>query len=472
MTDNHRKSLTNSDRQFERAGFTWLIVLLAIVALFGGSSRTDPPQLIALRALTGLMIIPLIFYWPQRRPGGFGLPGLLSLALAGWTALQLLPLPPALWTLLPGRDIVAAMDAAANLDGMWRPISLAPGRTLNALFGLIVPGVGLLLYAIFRPERRHVLRMLVGVGAGNALLGLLQLLGPEDGVLYRFSITNPGYPVGFFANHNHSAVFSALTLLIAGYCLADTMRRRREKPVEQGALLVCFALIFLVAISGGSRAGLGATLVSLVLSAAMVLTAIRGHKRTVQASRNDGLLRFAKNPRVLLALLVIVLGALFMLIDRIPALERFTAGGDIEELRWRLLPHLLDMVRQYWLTGTGFGSFDAVYKIHEPTGLAQPTYLNQAHNDWAQLIIEGGLPAAALLIVLIISSARRIREMGRRNGGLMPILLWSGVVAVIALGSCSSGWGRWSTIPCARRCFSLSPYGLSPCCFRPEVLKL
>ena len=49
--------------------------------------------------------------------------------------------------------------------------------------------------------------------------------------------------------------------------------------------------------------------------------------------------------------------------------------------------------------GAGFGSFESVYLGFEPFDLLRSTYLNAAHNDLAQIIIEGGMGAIALLVV-------------------------------------------------------------------------
>ena len=71
------------------------------------------------------------------------------------------------------------------------------------------------------------------------------------------------------------------------------------------------------------------------------------------------------------------------------------------------------MISQFWLLGTGFGSFEEVYHIFEPDRLLFPEYINQAHNDWAQLVIEGGLPAVAIGLVALAGLARGSIAMAR-----------------------------------------------------------
>jgi O-antigen ligase len=52
--------------------------------------------------------------------------------------------------------------------------------------------------------------------------------------------------------------------------------------------------------------------------------------------------------------------------------------------------------------GSGFGTFDPVYRMVEPDSLLSTIYLNEAHNEPLQLAIEGGLPALLLLLLFLV----------------------------------------------------------------------
>jgi O-antigen ligase len=60
------------------------------------------------------------------------------------------------------------------------------------------------------------------------------------------------------------------------------------------------------------------------------------------------------------------------------------------------------MANDFFPWGTGFGAFERTFLTYEPTELLRDTYVNQAHNDLMQFIIEGGLGAAAILTAFII----------------------------------------------------------------------
>src|SRR5690606_13196271 len=91
--------------------------------------------------------------------------------------------------------------------------------------------------------------------------------------------------------------------------------------------------------------------------------------------------------------------------SRALAFDRLFSGDNVEELRGQLVPTLTKMLTDYFPWGSGFGSFEYVYRIYEPLELLRPAYLNQAHNDWLQFPIEGGLPAILIAAVAAIWAA-------------------------------------------------------------------
>ena len=52
--------------------------------------------------------------------------------------------------------------------------------------------------------------------------------------------------------------------------------------------------------------------------------------------------------------------------------------------------------------GSGFGTFQAVYAMHETPATMLSEYVNHAHNDWLELWLEGGIPAAMLMAAFVI----------------------------------------------------------------------
>jgi len=415
---------------------------VVLVFAIGGGSRND---IIALALLRPLAFGFLLYALLVMRAGDLRavrVPLGLLLALAGLMALQLAPLPPSWWTGLPGRELTVQIFAAGGIDTPWLPLSVSPSRTLNSAMSLAVPLAGLLLFAVQEVGRKPALLAVVWAMAMlSVVIGILQLVGPEHGPLYFYNITNNGLPVGLFANRNHQALMVCFAILLSGYRIASgagwngaeqsgatrngAMRNGAAgigKIAAAGAVLICVPFLLIA----GSRAGLLIGLAMILAAAMLVHLAHRSGDRKGRsaAQRRSSWLIKAEFAAVL-ALLVTA----FVTQSRSLALDRLLATGDEFELRGQVWPVLAQLVRQNWLAGTGFGSFEFVFKQAEPLALLRPAYLNQAHNDWAQWLIEGGLPAltilAGFLVWLAMKCARLGRDMlaGRAQAALAGLLI-------------------------------------------------
>lgn len=414
-----------------------MIALLAlVVACLGGSSRTDAAQITALRPLAALFLIPALYYWSRDAAAEARAPLVLLSALTLLMVVQLIPLPPSIWEMLPGRAAIAEMGQTLGQGDVWRPLSLVPARTLNALASLVVPIAALGCLVMLRTERHTILYIVAGMGIANTLLAIAQTASGGMAALYPYAITNAGTAVGIFANQNHSAVFAGLTLVIIGYLLADAVNTHRSRQ-SKSVLAALFLLVMVAAMTGGSRAGLLACLLALLSSAAMVWIGLGTKGRGGDAMPQIFGRRLSPVWVLVLAgVLVAVILGLFVAMERVPALRNLTDQGSFDDLRWRLVPVFEAMLRSYWLTGAGFGSFEEAYHIFEPVGLMEPIYVNQAHNDWVQLIIEGGVAALALVMAAGWWFVRCLRRMGWDNRmAMIGQLFWLSLALILLFAS-------------------------------------
>jgi O-antigen ligase len=60
----------------------------------------------------------------------------------------------------------------------------------------------------------------------------------------------------------------------------------------------------------------------------------------------------------------------------------------------------LQMIRDRPWTGFGLGTWPTAYPRYALYD--DGTFVNQAHNDWAQWTVEGGIPFLVLLVILVI----------------------------------------------------------------------
>lgn len=367
---------------------TLLIVLFAVLWIAGGASRGDAAgQILVRAAAVGVLVIAAL--WGRT-------PSLAPVAPVAWlllaavllAVLQLLPLPSSLWQAAPGRDALKEV-ALFTRDG-WRPLAIVPSATLNALFSLIVPVAALAVAAGATAEDRARLpALLLALTALSMLLGLLQFSGA--------SINNPlvndapGAVTGSFANRNHLALSLAMgCVLVPAWVFAGEHRPGWRAPVGV-ALVLLFALTIL---ASGSRAGMGLGAISIVLGLLLarrrVKFELRRYPRWAFPALIGGIVSV-----IAIAVLVSIAA------DRAVSIDRAFGIDAAQDMRSRGLPVVLAMVREYFPWGSGLGSFDPLFRMHEPFGLLKPTYFNHAHNDFLEVVLDAGLPGLMLLITAI-----------------------------------------------------------------------
>lgn len=409
----------NPDRAF------WLFVVFAtLVFLLGGGSRYDIASIGPLRAIAGLFLIIAIWFQTEATFKKVVVPISFILALAIWMIVQLIPLPHSLWSSLNGREDIVRLDQLIGFDDISRSISLSTLRTLNSLASLIVPLTALMLAQFLDAAGwRRLITVIVVAGLATALLGIAQVsLRGVDG-LYFYEITNSNNAVGFFSNRNHNALFLNIALL----CSVFRTGKKGEKEGATGNLIWLSGqtLLIIAILINGSRFGLA------LLAGVGVIFAVRAY--LAKGNKKEG----AGNSRLIAgaaALLSLGLITIFAALERIPAIERIFGQNMAADQRAESLPYSIQLAIDNFPYGAGFGAFEQAYRAVEPVELLSPTYFNHAHNDWLQLVIEGGLPGVLLLVAaLAFLALRLVGAWRRRNDSEADITLNALGFSILAL---------------------------------------
>lgn len=382
--------------------FYAFVAFLIIVFFTGGGARDDIQSLLLLRPVAIMFAAYAVTVKLPKEWRGRQFPLYIAAAFAVLMLAQLVPLPPSIWTALPQRQIFVDIANIAGIEQPCRALSLSPSKTLNSLFSLSVPIAAVMLYLNLNGEdRRKAIPVIMGLCAISALWGIFQIIGPSRGPLYLYRITNFSTGVGLFANRNHQAIMLASTIAMLGWYAALSQKRNGRLSGTKFyasivTILVLIPLIFVV----GSRAGLLLMIPAAIM--AMVFQYL-GNNHSISQDSNGKLKKQISNlisNRILVlvasALAIISIALASVILSRSLALGRLLGASELVELRFQLLPTLLTMMENYMPWGSGFGSFEHIYKINEPQELLSTKYLNQAHNDWFQYVIEGGLPAVAI----------------------------------------------------------------------------
>lgn len=415
---------------FSPVAFAVGLFLLALAPLVRGGNRYL--ALIGLEWLGLLVVWLVVTPWLLRRPASARAQGAAPLSWGEWglilsplwaSLLFLTPVSHALWVLMPGRSLY--LDTA---EMGWRALSLTPDATLTSvLAGIPVVAVGVLARTVPASLLRALPPALVLMALLQAVWGLLQM--GQFQALY-FGAEFAGRPIGSFASANHFANYIAMTLPLAVLMLRRAMVGLHTGQGQRAeAVLWSLALLMLLGavLASSSRTG-GVTALLVTLLAVLLLL--------------DGLSRNARRwyglGAGLLLLAVLVTGGVSSLTARLD-MGRLNQDASI---RRQLAGSSLQAARAFWPLGAGPGSFAAVYPQFQPPGL--DVSVEHAHNDYVELLVEGGALFAALAGLtawLILRQALALWRQIRRAGqvpdsvqfqlccglGLLAVLLHSWV---------------------------------------------
>lgn len=394
-------------------------VLLVVALAFGGASREHALRL----ALVELAALPLLAtaligalgtgVWANHRSA-------LSLCacLAALPLVQLIPLPPSIWTALPGREQAVIALEASGIAAGWSPLSLTPDFTWQAWLALIPPvAVFLGVIAFGITFGRPLVWIALAVGILSVLLGAVQL-GSGTTDFYFWRTTDSGNVVGPFANRNH---FVTLCLASLPFAIAMALRDRGSRAQSQTRFW--WALIYIVVMVlgvGASRSRFG-----LIFLAPVVIATL--------ASAWVGLGR-GRSKAMLLGIAAATVGTATLIgtVALRPILSRFNNPSGAEA-RFENWPIVIDAAEIYQPVGSGIGSFDRVYRWVEPLENIHPKFFNHAHNEYLEVWLETGVLGMGLLIAFMAWFLRRSWSAWTYKGRATNDLQRAASIAVLVM---------------------------------------
>jgi O-antigen ligase len=483
-------------------------VLLLLVVAWGAFAFGAPYDWAYTPLFWGCAALGALGLWAPgsraRRPVAW--PLAISLAIVAAVGLvQLIPLAPAtIARLSPATDVflrqfdVAYQVAAASgAPGYTHALSIAPSSTWLGLAALVA--LSLLMTGAARGLGHRSLRTLasglVFVGFAVALAGIVQsglyTRDPNPVLkIYGFwqTVNKNTSPFGPFVNRNHFAGWMLIALPVAmGYFTALVARgmrgldrgRGRSAGAEAGwaeaaGPAVTFRDRVLWFSSSDASRVILVGLAVLVMALSLVLTLSRsGTTCFLIALAITGwfvVRRVSAGTRRHVSLVYVGLLAAFSVgwagLDVIIA--RFSAAGtdfwsrfDIWEDTWRIF-------RAFPWLGSGLNTFGTATVIYQTTQLG--THHVEAHNDYLQLLSEGGIVLALAALAAIVLLAGEIRRRFRDDAddqatywirvgattGLVAIALQSvaefslqmpGIAALFAIVSAMAIWRPGSATP-------------------------
>jgi hypothetical protein len=294
-------------------------------------------------------------------------------------------------------------------------VSRDPGRTLDSL---VYVGFALTMFFSFgRLEPADLNRMVAWFLTGvilNIALALTQFAASREVTVGLFPYT---LGAGFFSNANHfsSLLYIAIPFVIYQF---DAIGRL---PLAALALV----LIVFVEFAAGSTAG-----IFLSIGCALVSVAVVARVSFVTRTVFVG---------------IVALGAITLALN--PGNVLHISPDDPLD-RPQIALTTLAAIPGNLPFGSGYGTFDIVYPSAETDTAISSTFINHAHNEPLELVLEGGIPAALAMFAYLallawrLPAARRSRLSVAALCGIGFVIIHSfvdyplrsaGLIAVFAL---------------------------------------
>src|SRR5689334_22090519 len=312
--------------------------------------------------------------------------GILSILVV---ALQLIPLPPGVWSHLGPRARFVDGYRALGLAAPALPLSVTPAATLDSLLGIIPPLA--IVCAIVRLRAFRPIWLAAALLAGTIagiLIGALQVASSGSGssLWYLYEETNVGTAVGFFANANHMAILLVIALPFLAAVIASGRRANLQRYSALLALAVGIGLVVLVGLAlNGSLAGYGLALPVLAASALIILPS---------TSR----LRIWT---VALAVVLVIAAVVGLEVTSIGSSKFGQEASTSVQSRTDILVTTTRAMRDFLPFGSGLGSFRQVYHLYERPEQVTNTYVIHVHNDYVEFALETGVAGIIVMALFL-----------------------------------------------------------------------
>jgi O-antigen ligase len=426
--------MPNAGLSGERLAFFLSAVILFFAPIIRGGNRQVSLVVLLALGLLLLAVIAAILTSSSLNKNellseqqGYGWRAIFKIALAlspAWIGLvYLMPLPADLWRSLAGRDFYfSALQAMSITLPDSFTLSLSPDATwASVLAGVPVIALFAVPFVLQEKALKNLLLLLLCVGAFQVLLSAFQLAMGKESFFY-FDLKATKAAVGSFANRNHLANLFVMCLPVCIYILIDqsktkssrrsnaTLSKESLKQIKLVSLIFVGFSFLLILLSTVSRGGLISGFIGLSLSIFIYLLSL-GSK----VSRKQ---RF-----IYLGAAVAFVGFALLAsgLDGIKSRlgERLITDADV---RNSISSATFSAAFNFWPWGSGLGSYEAVFPRFQPAiNLSGADFIDYAHNDYAQILMELGLAGVVLLTVvaaLFIDQTLNLMRIYRDEGRL------------------------------------------------------
>lgn len=287
---------------------------------------------------------------------------------------------------------------------------------------LLLPYIALYYIVIHtvrtRKQQRQLVYVILCIALFLSIFGFFQRFGLNPFWWWRYEglNLNSNSLSSTYKNYNHLAGYLEMSLpLLLGLFLTRTRR---------GALfflmIYCVILIVAAHVLSLSRGGWFALTVALLFMATTLLIQQRFRRKKMLLTITAGLF---------LLILFILTGT--HIVERILTIteEEIIVGFNGRTIAWN---GTVEMINDYWLTGSGPGSYATIFTQYQPPGIASRFFY--AHNDYLHYTAELGLPIILIMCwfiyVLFKTGFKKLQSPSRQTWGI-TLGAMTGIIAML-----------------------------------------
>jgi O-antigen ligase len=289
---------------------------------------------------------------------------------------------------------------------------------------LLYAAYGMLAFVATQTLRRSsqfelMAKLFTAYGAVVAAFAVLQGLAPNGKLYWIWSLEQGGSPYGPYVNHNHYAGLMEMLTPFPLVLAATHFTSGNRKIAVAGIAALMAASIFL----SGSRGGMAAFVAQMVVLGVFLVRKRQGTWR---------------QPLMLGAFLALVIVFLVWLGGNELTRRLASIHSDAREevsggVRLTIDRDCLRMMVKKPFLGWGLGTFPIVYP--EFRSFYTTFFVNQAHNDYLQLLVETGLAgfsiAAWFLVLVFRRAAGKLENWTETASGALTVAALLGCVGIL-----------------------------------------
>jgi O-antigen ligase len=371
--------------------FAFLIICLAII-LSALAYGTVHAWSLAVFFIGGVLML-ILWVVDSWNLGAFRISrNVLQLPLLGLLALGLIQL-------LPLRN----PDAAGSISlPLVHSLSLNPYATRFIVIEIVALLIyfGATLVFVDTPKRlRLLVRTITIFGFFLAIFGLTQSFTSPTRV-YWIREMPQSQAFGPFINRHHFAGYMELTIALPlGLVFSNAVEREKKFIYIFAAALMAVALVMT-----NSRGGIISLVAEILFLVSLMGIGRRHHKKRTE--KRPRLKSAATRAGLALAMVMALFGGVVLLGGE-EALSRLVGSVNADDPttgRAHFWSVTVDIIKNHPVIGTGLGAFGVVYTGYDSrNGLYR---LEQAHNDYLQVLSDSGLVGAALGLLFLVALFR------------------------------------------------------------------